>query len=106
MPQARDADRAGVGQGNEGAAPGVQRRYWRANVRITSVLLLLWGSVTFGLTYFARELDFRFFGWPFSFWVAAQGALFVYGLVIGFYAWYMNRLDARYRRDAEEGAPS
>lgn len=73
------------------------RRYWQINQRLTAVLLLLWFLVTFGVAFFARELDFRFFGWPFSFWVAAQGALLVYGLIIGVYAWYMNRLDERWR---------
>ena len=51
------------------------------------------GVVAFVVGYFARDLSFIFFGWPFSFWVGAQGALIVYVLIIGFYAWYMNRLD-------------
>lgn len=68
-------------------------RYWRKTQRITGLLLLVWCLVTFGVSYFARELSFPFFGWPFSFWVASQGALFVYGLIVAFYAWYMNRLD-------------
>lgn len=72
------------------------RRYWRKTLVLTALLLLLWFGVTFGVGYFARALSFRFFGWPFSFWVGAQGALLVYGLIIGFYAWYMNRLDAAY----------
>lgn len=70
-----------------------QRRYWRKNLVLTAALLLIWAVVTFGVSYFARALSFRFFGWPFSFWMGAQGALLVYCLIIGFYAWYMNRLD-------------
>jgi putative solute:sodium symporter small subunit len=70
-----------------------QRQYWRKNLRITSILLAIWFFVTFVIGYFARELSFNFFGWPFSFWVAAQGALIVYVIIIGFYARYMNRLD-------------
>jgi putative solute:sodium symporter small subunit len=69
------------------------RRYWRKNQIVTGILLLIWFVVTFGVSYFARELSFNFFGWPFSFWMGAQGSLLVYGLLIGFYAWYMNRLD-------------
>ena len=67
--------------------------YWRKNRIVIAVLLLIWFAVTFGVSYFARALQFSFFGWPFSFWIAAQGALLVYCLIIGFYAWYMNRLD-------------
>lgn len=67
--------------------------YWRKTRLLTAVLLLLWFVVSFVVTYWARELDFVFLGWPFSFWMAAQGALLVYGLIIGCYAWAMNRLD-------------
>lgn len=69
------------------------RRYWRKNLRMITLLLLVWFGVTFGVSFFARELNFIFFGWPFSYWVGAQGALLVYCLIIGFYAWYMDRLD-------------
>jgi putative solute:sodium symporter small subunit len=72
------------------------RRYWRKNLVVTVILLLIWFIVTFGVSYFARALSFTFFGWPFSFWMGAQGALLVYGLIIGFYAWYMNRLDSEH----------
>ena len=77
-------------------------RYWRRNLRITAALLAIWFGVSFGVSYFARELNFIFFGWPFSFWMGAQGTLVVYGLIIGFYAWYMNRLDVEYGVDEPE----
>ena len=83
--------------------PDRHRSYWRRNQIVTAVLLLIWFAVTFGVSYFARALSFNFFGWPFSFWMGAQGALLVYGLIIGFYAWYMNRLDLAYGlSDGEE----
>ncbi len=70
--------------------------YWRRNLRIIGVLLFVWFGVTFVAAYFARDLDFDFFGWPFSFWVAGQGALLVYVAIVGFYARYMNRLDREF----------
>jgi putative solute:sodium symporter small subunit len=70
------------------------RQYWRKNRIVIAALLGIWFAVTFGVSYFARSLSFTFFGWPFSFWVGAQGALGVYVAIIGFYARYMNRLDA------------
>ena len=76
------------------------KRYWRKNRIVIAVLLVIWFTVTFGVSYFARHLNFTFFGWPFSFWMGAQGAPVVYLLIIGFYAWYMNRLDIEY--DVEE----
>jgi putative solute:sodium symporter small subunit len=79
------------------------RMYWRHNLRLTGLLLGLWFLLSFVLIYFARDISFRFFGWPFSFWVAGQGALIVYGLIIAVYARQMNRLDAQFGRT--EGAP-
>jgi putative solute:sodium symporter small subunit len=79
------------------------RQYWRKNLNITAILLAIWFFVTFVVGYFARDLNFNFFGWPFSFWVGAQGALVVYVVIIGFYAWYMNKLDIEHGvEEAEE----
>ena len=72
------------------------RRYWAKNLRITAILLVIWFVVTYVVGYAARDLNFSFFGWPFSFWVGSQGALVVYCLIIGYYAWYMNKLDIEY----------
>jgi len=69
-------------------------RYWRRNLVLIAGLLAVWFGVTFGVAFFARELAFEFFGWPFSFWVASQGAIFVYLLVVAIYTWRMDRLDA------------
>ena len=78
------------------------REYWQRNLRITGILLAIWFFVTFVIGYFARDLNFSFFGWPFSFWVGAQGALIVYVAIIGFYAWYMNRLDIEHGVEEDE----
>ena len=72
------------------------QEYWRKTLRITALLLGLWFLVTFVLIFFARSLTFSFFGWPFSFWVAAQGALVVYIGITWYYAHYMNNLDKEY----------
>lgn len=74
-------------------------QYWRKNLRVTVALLGVWFIVTFVVGYFAQALNFTFFGWPFSFWVAGQGALLVYLAIIGFYAYYMNRLDKQFGID-------
>lgn len=79
-----------------------RRRYWRTNLRLTGVLLLVWFVVTFGVGYYARELSFKFFGWSFSFWVGAQGALVVYCLIVWFYASRMAKLDREYGFDERD----
>lgn len=69
------------------------KRYWQKNLNLTAVLLAIWFVVTFVVSFFARELSFNFFGWPFSFWMGAQGSLVVYVAIIWYYARTMNRLD-------------
>jgi putative solute:sodium symporter small subunit len=76
-----------------------RQEYWSRNLRITAILLALWFVVTFVIGWYARDLSFNFFGWPFAFWVAAQGALVVYVWIIWYYASYMNRLDKEFGVD-------
>jgi putative solute:sodium symporter small subunit len=65
------------------------------------VLLAIWFVVTFVIGYFARELSFNFFGWPFSFYMGAQGSLIIYIVLIWIYAKRMRQLDEEY--GVEEG---
>ena len=69
------------------------RRHWQLGQRVTAALLAVWFVVTFGLAYFARDLNGIVLGWPFSFWVASQGAPVVYLTLVCVYAHTMNRLD-------------
>ena len=72
------------------------RVYWNRTRGLTLTLLLIWFSVTFGVTFFARALTFTVLGWPFSFYMAAQGCLVIYLLLILFYARRLHRLDIEY----------
>ena len=72
------------------------RQRWRSCLRLTGLLMAVGFLVTFGVSFFARQLDFKLFGWPFSFWMAAQGALVVYLVLVCLYASAMHRLDVRY----------
>ncbi|MHA7679205.1 DUF4212 domain-containing protein [Cupriavidus sp. PET2-C1] len=78
-------------RGGRDQADQSERRAWHRNLRWIAVLLSIWFVVTFVVAWYARELRFDFFGWPFSFWVGAQGALIVYVLMAAIYAWRMNR---------------
>ena len=75
------------------AAVRARRLHWRRTTRLTAVLLLAWFGVGYVVTWFARDLDFPFFGWPFSFWVAAQGAVIVFVVLLVVYARRMARND-------------
>ena len=76
--------------------------YWRKNLRITAILLSIWFVVTYVVAFMARDLNFTFFGWPFSFWMGAQGSLIVYVVIIWYYARYMNKLDQEHGVAEEE----
>jgi putative solute:sodium symporter small subunit len=69
-------------------------RDWAWNQRLIALLLLVWVAVTFVVPFFAPNLYFKWLGWPFSFWMAAQGSLLVYLAIVAIYGWAMNRRDA------------
>ncbi|WP_436268419.1 DUF4212 domain-containing protein [Pseudoduganella sp. LjRoot289] len=76
-------------------------RHWRGTRRVTAALLLLWLATGFCAVFFARELSgLTLFGWPLSFYLAAQGASLVYLAIIAVYAWRMRCLDRQYAAGA------
>lgn len=78
------------------------REYWRRNLNLTLVLLVVWFVVTFVIAYFARPLaEIVIFGWPLPFYMGAQGSLIIYVLMIWYYARKMRQLDEEY--GVEEG---
>ena len=76
--------------------------YWRKNLVITAILMVIWFIATFVEAWYARELNqYSFLGFPLGFYMSAQGSLIVYVVIIGIYARYMNKLDKVY--DVHEG---
>ncbi len=78
-------------------------RYWRANAVFMSVLLAVWAVVGLGCgVLFADSLnEVEVGGFKLGFWFAQQGSIIVFVLLILIYALGMNRLDRRYRDEAE-----
>ena len=58
-----------------------------------AVLLSLWFAASFGVVFFARDLDRVVAGWPVGFWFSAQGSVLVFIGIIVFFAWRQNRRD-------------
>lgn len=76
------------------------QHYWQRTRRMTVGLLLVWFVVTFLSIFFARPLaDYTLFGWPVSFFMAAQGSTLLYVAIVAFYAWHMRRLDRAHREE-------
>jgi putative solute:sodium symporter small subunit len=77
--------------------------YWRRNLGVISWCLAIWALVSLGAgVLFARALNtFSIGGYPLGFWFAQQGAIYVFIILIFFYAWRMNRLDREFGVDEE-----
>ena len=76
------------------------KEYCRKTLNLTAVLLVIWFVVTFVMAWYARPLaEINFFGWPLSFYMAAQGSLIVYVVLIYVYAKRMRKLDLEYNVD-------
>ncbi len=54
-------------------------------------LLTIWFVASFGLVFYARDLQMLVAGWPVAFWFAAQGALLVFVAIVVYFAWAANR---------------
>jgi putative solute:sodium symporter small subunit len=67
--------------------------YWQRTRRLTVWLLLAWVVVAFAPVFFARDLSVEVFGWPLGFWLASQGALLGFCVIVIVYAFAMKRLD-------------
>lgn len=67
------------------------QEYWRKNLRLTAVLLAIWFVVTYVVIFFAPQLnEIVIAGFPFAFYMGAQGALIIYVVIIWYYARRMN----------------
>ena len=78
-----------------------KQAYWRANNRLILGLLVVWSAVSYGCgILFVEFLNrFTFFGLPFGFWIAHQGAIYVFVVLIFVYAWRMDKLDKKFHVD-------
>ena len=78
-------------------------RYWRSNLRLMAVLLLIWAAVGLGCGVLLAGVLNRFHlgGFPLGFWFAQQGSIIVFVALILVYALVLNRLDARHHRELE-----
>jgi putative solute:sodium symporter small subunit len=76
--------------------PTIDRKtYWRRQLRRTSILLAIWAIVGFGLSILLVEQlnEIHLGGMPLGFWMAQQGSIFVFVLLILVYALLSERAD-------------
>lgn len=78
--------------------------YWKENIRILSVLLSIWFIVSFVMSViFVDQLDaIRLGGFKLGFWMAQQGSIYVYVVLIFVYLKKMDALDHKYHHDEKD----
>jgi putative solute:sodium symporter small subunit len=79
--------------------------FWARTKALTGVLLAVWLGVNLLVPWFARDLNaLHAFGFPLGYWLAAEGCLLVYLLIIVVYVVAMERLESACMDDAGEAA--
>ncbi len=84
----------------------LSQRYWRTNLLIVGALLSVWFLVSFGLSILCVDglNTIRLGGFRLGFWMAQQGSMYVFVILIFVYVWLMNRLDREYGLEEREEA--
>ncbi|WP_275002648.1 DUF4212 domain-containing protein [Promicromonospora iranensis] len=77
---------------------GWRKEYWKKNLRLMVVLLVVWFAVSFGAgILFVEQLnEIVIAGFPLGFWFAQQGSIYTFILLILIYALRMDKLDDEY----------
>ena len=78
--------------------------YWKSNIKIVLSLLAVWFFISYGCgILFVDALDtIRFGGFKLGFWIAQQGSIFVFVILIFIYIHLMDKLDDRYNMESSK----
>lgn len=77
-------------------------QYWKSNIRIVLSLLSVWFFISFvcGILLVDFLDSFRIGGFKLGFWIAQQGSIFVFVVLIFVYIRAMDKLDDEYNLNA------
>ncbi len=79
-------------------------RYWRKNVHLMLGLLGIWFVVSFlcGIVFVDALNQIKIGGYKLGFWFAQQGAMYIFVVIVFFYAWRVHKLDQLAESDSEQ----
>ena len=78
---------------------GRLRAYWRANLTLIIILLVVWFLASYAHPPFAKALNNMTIltGFPLGYWLASQGSITLFVILIFVYALVMNKvIDPKY----------
>jgi putative solute:sodium symporter small subunit len=72
--------------------------YWKANVRIIMISMVIWTLCSFGFGIVLRPMlsGIAIGGTDLGFWFAQQGSILTFIVLIFYYRSYMNKLDKEF----------
>ncbi len=77
--------------------------YWSYNIKLTTITMIIWFVVTYVAIFFTPELNnIVILGFPFGYYMGAQGSLIVFVILIFNYSNKMNKADKDYGVEEEE----
>ena len=72
-------------------------QHWAETRGLTTWILILWFIFSMGIFFFANSLNsLTFFGWPFGFYMAAQGSLVIFVVLIVVLNIKQEKIDDKY----------
>ncbi len=83
--------------------PERAKEYWRANLSLMFRLLVVWFVVSYGCGILFVDFlnQFHLGGYKLGFWFAQQGSIYVFVILIFYYARRMTALDREFGVDDE-----
>ena len=79
------------------------KKYWAENIKLTAIIMVIWFVVTYVAIFFSPELNnIVIYGFPFGYYMGAQGSLIIFVILIFWYAFAMNKKDKEYGVEEEE----
>jgi putative solute:sodium symporter small subunit len=75
-----------------------RQAYWKRNLRLMAGCLAVWFVVSylFGIILVDQLNAIKIGGYDLGFWFAQQGSMYIFVILIFFYAWRMNKLDREF----------
>ena len=79
------------------------KAYWKENIRLVLSLLSVWFLASFVMGILLVDIldNIRFFGFKLGFWMAQQGSIYCFVILIFIYVYKMKKLDLKYGVDED-----